>query len=272
MSAAGPRPAAVGMAVVLVVFAGLATFAAVVAARRMPAPREPQPEALPVELIIPPAAPIAAEADVFETKAAMLAIEPAFPRERSAHPRTWATYRFIRAYPGAPPRIPHALSADEFRAEICKSCHERGGYSLRFAAYVPVTPHPEMGMCLQCHVGDDAVMGTASAAADPNARCPMCHGASGGRPRPEAAATWPTTVWPAVIPTTPGRLPPPIPHELQLRENCLACHGGPAAVAAIRTSHPGRINCRQCHVAPAPGAGEFVRPAPERVAMGDVAP
>jgi cytochrome c-type protein NapB len=75
-----------------------------------------------------------------------------------------------------------------------------------------------------------------------------------------------------VIATVPGRLPPPIPHDLQFRENCLACHGGPAAVAAIRTSHPERVNCRQCHLEPEPGAGEFVRPGPEQVAMAGVAP
>ncbi len=57
-----------------------------------------------------------------------------------------------------------------------------------------------------------------------------------------------------------------IPHDLQLRGNCLACHGGPAAVAEIRTAHPERANCRQCHVpadAPAaPGEAEavFTRP------------
>ena len=58
-----------------------------------------------------PEEPIPAEAQVFRTSPAMLAIEPAARRERSAHPRTLKTVRFLRAYPGAPPRIPHALSA-----------------------------------------------------------------------------------------------------------------------------------------------------------------
>jgi cytochrome c-type protein NapB len=272
VSSVGPRRAAAALALFLGACALTAVVAGIVAVRRMPAPRAPEAPTAPVALIEPPGEPIAAEADVFETRASMLAIEPTFPRERKAHPRTWATYRFIRAYPGAPPRIPHALSADEFRSEVCTSCHSRGGYSLRFAAYVPVTPHPEMGMCLQCHVGEDAVMGSASAGADPNLRCPMCHGTSGGRPRPEASATWPTTVWPALAPTTPGRLPPAIPHDLEFRENCLACHGGPAAVSDIRTTHPERINCRQCHVAPEPGTGLFVRPTPEQVASTGARP
>ena len=39
-----------------------------------------------------------------------------------------------------------------------------------------------------------------------------------------------------------------IPHSLQMRENCLACHAGPQAVVEIKTSHPERQNCQQCHV------------------------
>jgi nitrate reductase (cytochrome), electron transfer subunit len=259
MSPEGPRPAAVAVGLLLIASAVTAVVAVIVAARRAPEPRHEAPGIAAVGLLVPPDLPIAAEADVFRTTAAMLAIEPAFPRERKAHPRTRATYRFLRAYPGAPPRIPHALSPDEFRTGVCASCHERGGYSLRFAAYVPVTPHPDLGMCLQCHVGDDGVMGLASAAADPNSRCPLCHGPSGGRPRPEASATWPTTVWPMPVPRIPGRLPPPIPHDLQLRGNCVACHAGPSAVADLRTSHPERADCRQCHVAVDSKADDFTR-------------
>jgi cytochrome c-type protein NapB len=268
----GPRPAAVALGLFLVASAATAVAATVVAARRMPASRPTVPAAAPLALLVPPSHPIPAEADVFRTTPAMLAIDPDVPRSRTAHPRNWVTYRYLRAYPGAPPRIPHALSPDEFRVEICNSCHERGGYSLRFAAYVPLTPHPEMGMCLQCHAGDDAVMGTASAGADPNARCPLCHGPTGGRPLPEAAATWSTSVWPTLASRSPGLRPPSIPHALQFRGNCLACHGGPAAVAAIRTSHPERASCRQCHATVEPEADIFVRPDPEQVARAGAAP
>jgi cytochrome c-type protein NapB len=212
-----------------------------------------------VALLVAPGEPIAAEADVFRTGPATLAIEPDDPRQRTAHPRTLRTFRFIRAFPGAPPRIPHALSPDEFRTGVCRTCHERGGYSRRFAAYVPVTPHPEMGTCQQCHVGEDGVVDLATADADPNARCAMCHGPSGGPPHSVAASTWPTTVWPALRPTTRDELPPAIPHDLPLRGNCLACHSGPAAVAEIRTSHPDRASCRQCHAQPDADAGPFTR-------------
>ena len=43
--------------------------------------------------------------------------------------------------------------------------------------------------------------------------------------------------------------PPVIPHQLLLRENCQACHTGPAAREEIRCSHPERPRCVQCHVA-----------------------
>jgi cytochrome c-type protein NapB len=42
--------------------------------------------------------------------------------------------------------------------------------------------------------------------------------------------------------------PPTIPHRTLMRENCVACHDGPGAREEIRTSHPERLRCRQCHV------------------------
>jgi cytochrome c-type protein NapB len=210
----------------------------------------------------PPAEPIASEAQVFRTRLDMMAIAFAARREREAHPRTLRTMRYLRAYPGAPPRIPHELTPDEFRAGACNTCHERGGYSRRFEAYVPVTPHPGNGLCLQCHVGADEVMAVPLVGPDANRRCRQCHGA-GGKPRADAdiSLDWRTMAWPQPAPTTPGRTLPPIPHDLQSRGNCVACHAGPAAVAEIRTAHPEWANCRQCHVAPDPEAEVFTRAA-----------
>jgi cytochrome c-type protein NapB len=245
----------------LIASAVMAVVAAGVLAKRVPASRTPEAAPAPVALVAAPDEPIRAEAQVFRTAPAMLAIEPTTRRERSAHPRTLATGRFLRGYPGAPPRIPHPLTADEFRTSACRTCHERGGFSVRFAAYVPVTPHPERGICLQCHVGVDSVIGASAPNPNPNARCPQCHGPSGGAPLPEARVTWSTTVWPQLPRLTTDRDPPPIPHDLQFRENCLTCHAGPGAVAEIRTTHPERANCRQCHVTLDPSATGFTRPA-----------
>lgn len=262
MTSRHPHPGRWRLPIVLIVSA-LAAFAAVVVVfERASARRSPTPEHDAVPVPAAPAESIAAEALVFRTRAGMMAIAFAARREREAHPRTLKTMRSLRAYPGAPPRIPHELTPDEFRTGACKTCHERGGYSRRFLAYVPITPHPENGPCLQCHVGADQVMAVSLVTPDPNRRCHQCHGA-GGRSRADAGTSldWRTTGWPRLSPRTPGRTPPPIPHDLQSRGNCLACHAGPAAVAEIRTTHPERADCRQCHVAPDPEGGVFTRAA-----------
>jgi cytochrome c-type protein NapB len=268
MSRDDSRPRGLALRLFLLGSAITAVVALVVAVGRAPPPRAPEPEPAAVAIIAPPTDPIAAEADVFRTRPGMMAIEPGTRRQRSAHLRTLRTWRYLRAYPGAPPRIPHGLSPEEYRSGDCNACHERGGYSARFAAYVPLTPHPEKGMCLQCHVGDEAVTGISLPSADPNNRCPQCHG-SGGTPGayPGAAPNWRTAARPDVPAPTVDRSPPPISHDLQSRGNCLPCHAGPAAVAEIRTEHPERADCRQCHVAREIEAGEFLR-APQDVVVG----
>lgn len=52
-----------------------------------------------------------------------------------------------RAYPGAPPLIPHEV---EPRKGLCLTCHETG------VAGAPIVPHPTRDpVCVQCHVGQD---------------------------------------------------------------------------------------------------------------------
>jgi cytochrome c-type protein NapB len=245
-----------------------AVAAVIVAVERAPPSRDAEPEPVAVAVPAAPAESIA-EAQVFRTRAGMMAIAFATRREREAHPRTLITFRHLRAYPGAPPSIPHELTADEFRTGTCTTCHERGGYSKRFTAYVPVTPHPGGAPCLQCHVGGDNEMAVSLVSSDPNRRCQPCHGV-GGRPQADVQAMLERRIeaWPQLAPKTPGRAPPPIPHDLQSRGNCLACHTGPAAVAEIRTTHPERADCRQCHVAPDPDAGVFTRAASAEYGSG----
>jgi cytochrome c-type protein NapB len=263
MSGAGPRPAALLLALLLIASAVIAGFAARSAGRRIAAAlaRDSLPAVVP--LVSAADQPIAAEADLFRATPGMLSIGPAAPRERSAHPRSLIAFRYLRAYSGAPPRIPHGVTAEELRTGACNECHERGGYSLRFSAYVPVTPHPEKAMCLQCHVGDDEALGFLMPGSDPNTRCPLCHGPAGGPPEAARAVTWPTAVWPVLARRARDRAPMPIPHDLDFREGCVACHAGPAAVAEIRTAHPERTACRQCHVAVDPGGTPFSRPGPD---------
>jgi cytochrome c-type protein NapB len=204
--------------------------------------------------------PIRAEAEVFRTSFAVVAIPPEGARERDAHPRTLARYRFVRAYPGAPPRIPHGFTADEFRTGACNTCHRRGGYSPRFNAYVPVTPHPDMPACLQCHVGRDEVTGVSLPELDPSAVCRQCHLPGAAAWGGEALVNWQPMAWPALWSGGDSGAPAPITHDLFFRENCLSCHSGPSAVREIRTSHPDWANCRQCHAASDPTVSEFVRP------------
>lgn len=252
---------------VLVTFLGasavIAVTAAIVAVGRLPEPiAAPEVDSTAV-MVVPAAFPIPAEAEVYRTFAGVVAIPPDRARERSAHPRTLARYRFLRAYPGAPPRIPHGFTADEFRTGACNTCHERGGYSPRFSAYVPVTPHPDMPACLQCHVGRDEVTGVSLPDLDPSTVCRQCH-APGASRWAEASIDWRPQPWPSLATSSDGV--PSIAHDLFFRGNCLACHSGPSAVAEIRTSHPERAGCRECHVAPDPAVGEFVRPVPVTIA------
>ena len=247
------------MHVFVAVSAVIALGALVVAVRRAATAGAAEPASLPVATLTRPDQPIAAEAQVFRTRASVLAIAPTPGPRRPAHPRTLETYRSLRAYPGAPPRVPHGLTPNEFRTGGCNTCHERGGFSQRFGAYVPVTPHPEMGACLQCHVGDAKLMAIPLPNSDPSARCRQCH-APGATLWRDSSLGWKPMAWPEVAAAAANSAPTPIPHALELRGNCLACHSAPAAVAEIRTTHPERSNCRQCHVTTEGDTAAFVRP------------
>lgn len=265
MSSRDRASSAVPMRVLLIASAFIAIIASMIAAERFADAFRRSPQDSAVALLSVQEQPIAAEAQVFRTSAAMLAIDPSDGVRRAAHPRTLATYRSLRAYPGAPPRIPHGLTPAEFQTGGCKTCHERGGFSQRFGAYVPVTPHPEMGACLQCHVGDAKLMAIALPGLDPSARCRQCH-APGATRWTDSSLTWTPLAWPRLAPGSVGQPPPPVPHTLDMRGNCLACHAAPAGVQEIRTTHPERASCLQCHVTEAGSPDALARPP--RLAAG----
>lgn len=137
--------------------------------------------------------------------------------------RTLSEYYARRQYAGAPPYIPHELEDTEGAEMKCLTCHARGGWAAELKRYTPVTPHPEQVACRQCHVR--ITTDTQFVASDWLSLPPPRLGGS----------------------YLPGA-PPPIPHDLQMRGDCVACHVGPGAVTAIRVDHPMRGNCRQCHV------------------------
>jgi len=138
--------------------------------------------------------------------------------------RNLATFYALRQYPGSPPRIPHEVDLTFSGTETdCLSCHARGGYSQEFGKFTPVTPHPENTLCYQCHaqtITKELFVET----------------------------TWVSIATPRLGRSFLSSSPPPVPHSLQLRENCISCHTGPGAVAEIRVEHSPRGDCRQCHV------------------------
>ena len=130
-----------------------------------------------------------------------------------------------RLYDGAPPTIPHM----DFGA-ACTACHDDQGIAVRGVGFAPPSPHdgtPEASVttrCRQCHVfieTDRLFVESSFTGLGQDLR-------PGGRLYPGA--------------------PPTIPHKILMRENCAACHTGPAAREEVRTSHPERTRCRQCHV------------------------
>ena len=143
--------------------------------------------------------------------------------EGTSTARTLDEYYARRQYPGSPPLIPHKVEEPDLAPVECLTCHARGGWTEELKKNTPITPHPELVACRQCHV------------------------------TVTEAGLFVENDWMSVAPPRLGRAslpgaPPPVPHELQMRGNCVACHVGPGTVAAIRVEHPSRGNCRQCHL------------------------
>ena len=131
---------------------------------------------------------------------------------------------------GPPPPIPH----DDF-SFACTKCHTLKGKEMRGMGPVSPLPHTDprtLDRCEMCHVYQHEVADFAA-----NPFVPF-------QARPYVGSKDPT-----------GR-PPVVPHRILLRENCTACHGAAGQAGAPVTTHPERVNCRQCHV-PQTGAGKF---------------
>ncbi len=130
-----------------------------------------------------------------------------------------------RLFDGAPPVIPHAPMGAN-----CIQCHNRFGMEVEGLGYSPPSPHAEtVGMsatsrCVQCHVfrQTDAVF--------------VANAFDGLKQDLRRGARLYTDA------------PPVVPHSFQMRENCAACHSGPAAREEVRCTHPDRARCEQCHV------------------------
>jgi cytochrome c-type protein NapB len=140
-----------------------------------------------------------------------------------------------RAYDGAPPTIPHAPMGAE-----CIACHNARGLAVAGVGFAPPSPHEltpglsSTSRCEQCHVYKrlDALFVQ-------NEFVPLAQDLRPGTRLYSGA-------------------PPVMPHAMNMRENCQACHSGPAAREEIRCSHPERPRCEQCHV-PSTTASSFQR-------------
>ena len=131
-----------------------------------------------------------------------------------------------RAFAGAPPVIPHPPLTG-----TCNSCHTPdGGRVVPSVGIAPANPHTHTpglstdSRCKQCHVfgqTDDVFVDTEFVAL------------SASRSQADRAHS---------------SAPPVNPHGLFMREDCNACHAGPAARPEIRCSHSDRLRCQQCHV------------------------
>lgn len=132
-----------------------------------------------------------------------------------------------RAYDGAPPIVPHPIA--QKNTASCLACHRKA--TVIGDVVAPAISHPAYTSCTQCHVTAKGLgsrwdtspidLHTGNQFAGDHREKP------GEKAYPDAPQT--------------------IPHPLHMRQNCLSCHGE-LGTSPIRTSHPERQSCTQCHV------------------------
>ena len=139
-----------------------------------------------------------------------------------------------RAYDGAPPVVPHPITQDS--ASSCIACHQDG---LRVGQRTaPKISHQAYANCTQCHVESENKAFAAGPALTENSFAGVASPAKGER------------AWQGA--------PPTIPHPTLMRSDCMSCHGV-NGLAGIRSTHPWRQSCTQCH---APSATFDQQPVP----------
>lgn len=136
-----------------------------------------------------------------------------------------------RAYDGAPPVVPHPIAQDS--AAACLACHGPGLVIKDKVA--SKMSHELHTSCTQCHVPS---VGPRIPVQDVALKEPLAENQFVGLNAPLKG----TRAWPLA--------PPTIPHRTLMRNDCLSCHG-PQGLFGLRTPHPERQSCQQCH---APGA------------------
>jgi len=126
-----------------------------------------------------------------------------------------------RSFNGAPPTIPHPV--DQRSDASCVACHREGAKSKSLR--IPRMSHAFLANCTQCHIESNPRHMTAFSFRE-NDFAGLAAPTEGPRAFKDA--------------------PPQIPHSTWMRSDCLSCHGH-AGLHGIRTTHPWRKNCQQCH-------------------------
>lgn len=136
-----------------------------------------------------------------------------------------------RAFDGAPPVVPHPIAQDS--AAACLACHGSGlVVKDKIASKIS---HAAYTSCTQCHV---PAVGPRIPTGETALREPLTENQFVGLNAPlKGSRAWP-------------QAPPTVPHSTLMRSDCNSCHG-PQGLFGLRTPHPNRQACVQCH---APGA------------------
>jgi nitrate reductase (cytochrome), electron transfer subunit len=133
-----------------------------------------------------------------------------------------------RAFDGAPPVVPHPIVQDS--AASCLACHGPGLVIKDKVA--SKMSHAEYASCTQCHV-------PAGGPEIPNVQSELLAALAENDFNGLAASQKGTRAW--------AQAPPTVPHSTLMRTDCMSCHG-PQGLFGLRTPHPDRQSCLQCHV------------------------
>jgi cytochrome c-type protein NapB len=149
-----------------------------------------------------------------------------------------------RAFNGAPPTIPHAI--DQQSDASCVACHKDG--VLTESLRISRMSHAFLPNCTQCHVESHPRHLPATV---------FRENSFAGLPAPTAG------------PRAFASAPPQIPHSTWMRSDCMSCHGY-EGLHGLRTTHPWRNSCQQCHAPSAEMEQTLLTPEPQFLPTPDI--
>ncbi len=147
----------------------------------------------------------------------------------------------------------------ESNAEASPTSHAVRSQRRQFVGAPPVIPHPPLtGQCVTCHTAEGSFKPPLGfAPANPHtktpgmseeSRCRQCHAFRFTNEEFVGSEFESLTLTRTHGSKAHATAPPTIPHALNMRNDCNACHSGPSARPEIVCKHPERARCTQCHV------------------------